>query len=86
MLHPTMLDDVGPSCWLRLNRPLSTRCRIYMRILTDSEVINSNLPGLQAASIQFYRKMKICDLDKYVIRTPFTRCRQSLKTERNPHG
>ena len=22
MLHPTMLDDVGPTCWLRLNRPL----------------------------------------------------------------
>ncbi len=21
MLHPTMLDDVGPTCWLRLNRP-----------------------------------------------------------------
>ena len=20
MLHPTMLDDVGPTCWLRLNR------------------------------------------------------------------
>ena len=22
MLHPTMLGDVGPTCWLRLNRPL----------------------------------------------------------------
>ncbi len=22
MLHPTMLDDVGPTCRLRLNRPL----------------------------------------------------------------
>ena len=22
MLHPTMLDDVGPTCWLRLNRRL----------------------------------------------------------------
>ena len=22
MTHPTMLDDVGPTCWLRLNRPL----------------------------------------------------------------
>jgi hypothetical protein len=23
MLHPTMLDDVGLTCWLRLNKPLS---------------------------------------------------------------
>ena len=23
MLHPTMLGDVGPTCWLRLNRPLT---------------------------------------------------------------
>ena len=22
MLHPTVLDDVGPTCWLRLNGPL----------------------------------------------------------------
>ena len=22
MLHPTMLNDVGPTCWPRLNRPL----------------------------------------------------------------
>ena len=30
MLHPTMLDDVGPTCWLRLNRPSET---------TDSELL-----------------------------------------------
>ncbi len=22
MLHPTVLDDIRPTCWLRLNRPL----------------------------------------------------------------
>ncbi len=22
MLHATKLDDVGPTCWLRLNRPV----------------------------------------------------------------
>ncbi len=27
MLHPTKLDDVGPTCWLRSNRPLRrTHC------------------------------------------------------------
>ena len=26
MLHPTMLGDVGPTCWLRLNRPLNLIC------------------------------------------------------------
>ena len=24
MLHPTLLDDVRPTCWLRLNRPLNS--------------------------------------------------------------
>ena len=29
MLHPTMLGDVGPTCWLRLNRPLRVKVAPY---------------------------------------------------------
>ena len=33
MLHPPILDDVGATCWLRLNRPLNKDLFIYLFIL-----------------------------------------------------
>ena len=36
MLHPTMLGDVGPTCWLRLNRPLHVKnCVLYIDISVE---------------------------------------------------
>ena len=32
MLHPTMLGDAGPTCWLHLNRPLGT-CEFKLVVL-----------------------------------------------------
>ena len=34
MLHPTMLNDVRPTCWLRLNRPSSVelRCNLHEKL------------------------------------------------------
>ncbi len=52
MLHQTMLDDVGPTCWLRLNRPLETkellpidqlvfsfRCQLSIIVKSNSYII-----------------------------------------------
>ena len=41
MLHPTMLDDVGPTCWLRLNRPLG-RKEAYIYFVCFLATTNGN--------------------------------------------
>ena len=38
MLRPTMLDDVGPTCWLRLNRPLQVQLGFAGQCRTIHEV------------------------------------------------
>ena len=35
MLHPTMLGDVGPTCWLRLNRPLCFDKLVCSKVITQ---------------------------------------------------
>ncbi len=46
MLHPKMLDDVRPTCWLRLNRPLHEK--------DSATMLEENKPQIQQLLMRFF--------------------------------
>ena len=67
MLHPTMLGDAGPTCWLRLNRPLWT-CEFKLVVLlalmkfelTDGKFCDNKFTWC------FHKIIFYCDSDRAV--------------------
>ena len=59
MLHSTMLDDVGQTCWLRLNRPL-----IYTRVLhvaiTNTGLLLFNVLHFIVGNSAIKSRVKFC--------------------------